>query len=752
MSVPYAFGTQAGPIPLSELDANFTYLDNETTSIINNLPIKVINTIAYLRAFPVNSNLNILVNGYYTDGDGGGGYFYPVTTGGPYTDNGGTIITTGLGITASSAWLRIFDVLNVKMFGAKGDYNPNTSTGTDDSPAFNAALSYSNSINGGNVFVPPVKYGYLLNSQVWIKNGTGLVGSTTLPVHNNFAASVSQYYGGYCLVINWGAGTQGISGTTTGSAIRMGVTTTLSGFTFVYPGQVDHIVDPNYPTTNNPVIPIVFPPTISNYDYDGPSGIIENCYFVNSYIAIYLCAPRLPVRITSCWGTILKTFLILNGDYGGDLIEDLSCSGLNYLLGSPNASLTNPNNLYAWVQKNGIGVLMGHNDAVTFSGCSISDCYAAIQFGQSPTSPSDALDFQYSYGAWVGGFIEGCTFPINVQRNANSAVTITTGSPGIINWPNHGLQYGNAVQFSASTFPTGISPSTYYYVVSTTTNTFEIAATWGGAPIIISTPGTSVVCGSLTAGGINSNGFRFTNVGIATVGLFSATEAVTVVMNQPTTTYDPNAEYRGNLLIEECTFWGVGNWDPNTGPLTGLVKATGGDVYFYDCVFKSGFQNYYANSVSGTPIINFYNCNFLTNNTSLAPSVTTFVNGGSSASGRIIQVGCTFGTTPTYSIASGSTTYVTGYSPISVASASAVTLPDYGDYTQTYTITGNTNINGITALPSGRVVTLVFTAALQVSNVNNLYLNSAFVTAADSSLTLVSNGTNWYEVSRSANR
>ena len=173
MSVPYTFqNTPNGTkIPLSHLDANFTYLDNETTSIINNLPIKVINTIADLRAFPVNSNLNILVNGYYTDGDGGGGYFYPVTTGGPYTDNGGTIITTGLGITASSAWLRNYSGnVNVKWFGAKGDYNPNTSTGTDDAPAFNAAITYVNSIGGGTVYVPPVQYGYCLNEQVWVQS------------------------------------------------------------------------------------------------------------------------------------------------------------------------------------------------------------------------------------------------------------------------------------------------------------------------------------------------------------------------------------------------------------------------------------------------------------------------------------------------------------------------------------------------------------------------------------------------------
>lgn len=81
-----------------------------------------------------------------------------------------------------------------------------------------------------------------------------------------------------------------------------------------------------------------------------------------------------------------------------------------------------------------------------------------------------------------------------------------------------------------------------------------------------------------------------------------------------------------------------------------------------------------------------------------------------------------------------------------VASGSSIVLGNDGNF---FDITGTTNIQTITAKSAGTVVWLQFDGALTVDDGGgNLSLNGDFITAAGSVLTLVSNGTTWYEVSR----
>lgn len=80
-----------------------------------------------------------------------------------------------------------------------------------------------------------------------------------------------------------------------------------------------------------------------------------------------------------------------------------------------------------------------------------------------------------------------------------------------------------------------------------------------------------------------------------------------------------------------------------------------------------------------------------------------------------------------------------------VASGTSIALGD-GNF---FDITGTTTIQTITAKNAGTVVTLQFDGALTVSDgVGNLKLNGDFSTATESTLTLVSDGTNWFEVCR----
>ena len=86
----------------------------------------------------------------------------------------------------------------------------------------------------------------------------------------------------------------------------------------------------------------------------------------------------------------------------------------------------------------------------------------------------------------------------------------------------------------------------------------------------------------------------------------------------------------------------------------------------------------------------------------------------------------------------------------SVASAATVTLPLGRRY---YAITGTTGISSITASYVDHVVSLKFTDATPgtVTDGSNLNLAGNFVPTTSDVLTLVCDGTNWNEISRSAN-
>jgi hypothetical protein len=84
--------------------------------------------------------------------------------------------------------------------------------------------------------------------------------------------------------------------------------------------------------------------------------------------------------------------------------------------------------------------------------------------------------------------------------------------------------------------------------------------------------------------------------------------------------------------------------------------------------------------------------------------------------------------------------------------ASAATVTFYEDEeVNAYKITGTTDITTITASWVGRKVTMHFAAALTVTHGSNIYLayGRDFITVADSTMTVICDGTNWYEIARS---
>ena len=100
----------------------------------------------------IEANATVELLGYYSKGDGGGGTFYWDSTS-IEDDNGGTIIeATGV---VDGRWIRNYSgAVNVKWFGAKGDYNG--TTGTNDSAAIKNAMLYGRDIliTDGDYYVP----------------------------------------------------------------------------------------------------------------------------------------------------------------------------------------------------------------------------------------------------------------------------------------------------------------------------------------------------------------------------------------------------------------------------------------------------------------------------------------------------------------------------------------------------------------------------------------------------------------------
>lgn len=146
-------------------------------------------------------------------------------------------------------------------------------------------------------------------------------------------------------------------------------------------------------------------------------------------------------------------------------------------------------------------------------------------------------------------------------------------------------------------------------------------------------------------------------------------------------------------------------------------------------------------------------------------AATTTVNDGSSGGGNIFLSG----SQPVTFLADDSLTlYSTGTNWIELArstptyavgtpitAAATIAIPSEGDV---FHVTGNTNItNGITvnARDAGRRVVLIFEGTPTVSDTGTSKLAGNFVAAGTTNdydtLTLACDGTNWYEVARSAN-
>lgn len=76
------------------------------------------------------------------------------------------------------------------------------------------------------------------------------------------------------------------------------------------------------------------------------------------------------------------------------------------------------------------------------------------------------------------------TYDTDSIHSLSSTVTITIASPGVVTWTGHNFLATSPIVFTTTgALPTGLTAGTTYYVVSPAANTFQVAATPGGAAI-----------------------------------------------------------------------------------------------------------------------------------------------------------------------------------------------------------------------------------------------------------------------------
>lgn len=177
--------------------------------------------------------------------------------------------------------------------------------------------------------------------------------------------------------------------------------------------------------------------------------------------------------------------------------------------------------------------------------------------------------------------------------------------------------------------------------------------------------------------------------------------------------------------------------------------------------------------VKGGGLLGFTGVNFLSNGKSATTNkYNAFINPAAANSLGLTFSGCHFsdgGTKDIYFAANSRDYAVSGgatdsgvtdlganklwegmYDKSSNTIASATTI-DINPTQRFYNISGTTNIAGITATFADHIITLKFAGVLTVVDASsNIELNGNFITATNSTLTLICDGATWFEVSRKA--
>lgn len=223
----------------------------------------------------------------------------------------------------------------------------------------------------------------------------------------------------------------------------------------------------------------------------------------------YAAAPA--VSITGC-GTNPAATAIINGS---GVVTDINVTSPGSACGT-GVKVTIGESPYAY-HIDGITAQIDTVNGGVVTGVSVSDASVnAAQLVQmmdrDGTGTGISQNYRVDDTAWVPQ--SACsTSGYQPKEGPSSPALLTLGTPGVVNWPGHGLAANRPVVFSStnptipgvSGLPTGITPGTVYYVSAAggpPANTFEISAVIAGPSIAftVSQSGTQTVSAPCISG------------------------------------------------------------------------------------------------------------------------------------------------------------------------------------------------------------------------------------------------------------
>ena len=173
------------------------------------------------------------------------------------------------------------------------------------------------------------------------------------------------------------------------------------------------------------------------------------------------------------------------------------------------------------------------------------------QSGGGGSPGGNSGQYQYNNAGAFGGIgqilFADTTYYVRVNLGT---VTMTIASPCVVSLTAHGLSNDDPVVFSTTgALPTGLTAGTVYYVVNAATDTFEVAATVGGASI--NTSGSQSGTHTVATGNDSNNGLAATRAGAWLTPQHAANVMGTVDANT----------YSAIIQIADSTYLGGGSAD-----------------------------------------------------------------------------------------------------------------------------------------------------------------------------------------------
>ena len=178
---------------------------------------------------------------------------------------------------------------------------------------------------------------------------------------------------------------------------------------------------------------------------------------------------------------------------------------------------------------------------------------------------------------------------IRVQPSAT--FTVTLASPGVFTSNGHGLVNGDIVLLTTTgALPTGLVAGTKYYVIASTTNTFEVSTTYGGSAVntSVSQSGTHTFQhSSANLVGLTRYGFRIRN---------SAGTRVVVRLKNPSPTQVDLSDYRTLRVLRR----NYGRFFVSTSTTSVAVRGIVGQQRGFDLLAKESATITGSNSGNAT--------------------------------------------------------------------------------------------------------------------------------------------------------